>query len=504
MALGRGFASGFLMGMQGARTGLDVYNQAKQRQELEEIANAQTTELAPVADVTYAPIEDGTPAVGTVTDTAPKQFSLLGKTYDTAPTDAQINSARTMAMAGVLKKTNPLEGLRMEQQAAQGQRDTERYGREQKRWAQEDEALAKSKEYDEGRKSVFSGSRFGQNQQTYQKAMQDYQNQLSDYEAAKASGKTGAALGAAPVAPARPEYSVGDALADRAALIDHDAKYGKLDARAFGEFTDILNKVQSEGYEKTLRLAQSGGSLQEVAKSFNASGKVQLDPASVVSDKMVKGKDGVETRVIQFKDGQGNLRTINTVAELDSLGKAGDVFTRFYQGRQDTRAERADQRAGAAESRAATTFTEGQTEKKDKRAAGMAYYKEQNPNATAAELEAVRTGVVQPVPAAKDFKVEMSDVASALGTPAVDAQGKPITDLMTGRQVMNRNPDKEAAFFQWMRDNKITDTNKGLALYMGRSTVQSIATDPRAIAIRDDKNMTPEQKREKLKALGYK
>ncbi|MCP6264563.1 hypothetical protein NL440_26645, partial [Klebsiella pneumoniae] len=74
-------------------------------------------------------------------------------------------------------------------------------------------------------------------------------------------------------------------------------------------------------------------------------GRVQADPANIVSDKMVKRPDGVTTRVIQYKDAQGNVRTVDTVAELDALGKASDVFTRYFQKRQDDRAERADQRA---------------------------------------------------------------------------------------------------------------------------------------------------------------
>jgi hypothetical protein len=69
-----------------------------------------------------------------------------------------------------------------------------------------------------------------------------------------------------------------------------------------------------------------------------------------------------------------------------------------------------------------------------------------------------------------DYKVEMGEVASALGTPATDKDGKPVADLMTGRQVVNRNVDEEQKFFKWMRDNNITDTNRGLAIYLGNKS----------------------------------
>lgn len=287
----------------------------------------QEVELGRIASAAPEDVTVSTPSFSGMTGSYDEQdanvaqskgVKFLGKTYDTAPTDAQMNSARTMAMAGVLKKSNPLQGFQLEQQAMQGQREEDRYQREE--------------DYRKGRQDLFSNTRFGQNQRQYNDAMADYKKKLGDYEGAKASGKTGLDLGIAPVAPTRPDYSVGDSLADRATLISHDAKHGKLDARTFGEFTDMLSKVQNEGYEKTLRLAQSGAPIQEVIKSFNSTGNAQVDANNVVSDKMVKGKGGVETRVIQIKDQNGNIKTINTVAELDSLGKANDVFTRFYQG----------------------------------------------------------------------------------------------------------------------------------------------------------------------------
>jgi hypothetical protein len=71
------------------------------------------------------------------------------------------------------------------------------------------------------------------------------------------------------------------------------------------------------------------------------------------------------------------------------------------------------------------------------------------------------------------YKVEMGEVVQAFGTPALDPEGKPITDMLTGKQVVNRNVGEENKFFTWMRQNGITDTNQGLAIYKaetGKST----------------------------------
>lgn len=109
--------------------------------------------------------------------------------------------------------------------------------------------------------------------------------------------------------------------------------------------------------------------------------------------------------------------------------------------------------------------------------AAVALAKERNPKISGAEQEAIRRGIINPFKEAKEdgYKVEYGDVSSAFSTPAVDANGKPIMDMFTGRQVVNRNPKDEQKFFQWMRANNITDTNKGLALYLGQQNQAAAA-----------------------------
>jgi len=101
-------------------------------------------------------------------------------------------------------------------------------------------------------------------------------------------------------------------------------------------------------------------------------------------------------------------------------------------------------------------------------AARVEIYKEQNPGATPAQLEAVRRGVVDAVPSAKGYKTEAGDVTSLLGKPAVDGKGNPVADPLTGRQMVNRDPTREQEFWNYMRNNNITDTNKGLQLFLAQ------------------------------------
>lgn len=330
---------------------------------------------------------------------------FLGKRTAGHMSEDQQDRARTMAMAGVIGKSDPMAAMRMRREAKSQEREDARWDRTQKEWDRDDAKEADKDEYEKSRRALFSNTRFGQQQAQYADATKQFESAMKTYEANKAAGKSPEDLGPMPTPPRRPEYSIGDSLADRAALVDHDAKYGKLDTRSFGEFSDMLNKVQSEGYERALRLAQSGASAPEIAKAFNASGKVQLDPANIVSDKMVKGKDGVETRVLQFKDQNGDIRTINTVAELDALGKAGEVFSRFYQAEGNRRgneqlqlSRNADARAGENQTAARNDRAKAETEKSDKAEAAVALFREKHPAASEAEINAVRKGIMKAIP----------------------------------------------------------------------------------------------------------
>jgi hypothetical protein len=64
------------------------------------------------------------------------------------------------------------------------------------------------------------------------------------------------------------------------------------------------------------------------------------------------------------------------------------------------------------------------------------------------------------------YKFDGGEVSSALGVPATDARGRAITDPMSGRQVVNRNPEEEVRFAAWMQQNGFTDSNEALPKYL--------------------------------------
>lgn len=456
-----GFADGFRVGWSSVESALKEREREKMRQEISAIADekpqvingytpeqGQTLEDAARSgqynvDIKYKDDGNGnqvfdryvvTPKADPTkpADIVPSQVTdFMGKRVAGTLTDDQIANARMRRTGEVMTKYDPVAGMQMQREArlaeSEAQRsriEQERFDRDKKTWARDDERQRRNDEWEAGRRDVFANTRFGQIQQQHQQAMAQYQDALKTWES---NGRQGPA----PQAPQRADYTTGDSLADRAAVIDHDARYGKLDAKAFGEFTDMLTKVQSEGYEKTLRLAQSGAPLAEVAKAFNATGSTKFDVANVVSDKMTTGPNGVPSRVIQYKDAAGNVRTINTLAELDSLGKAGEVFTRHYAQRADVRAERADQRSASAETRAQDEHTYKRKQAEDKAAAAVAIYKEKNPGATPAELEAVRTSIIEPVTKPGEIKTEFKTPQMGAGGTLVQTNSRDGSSIIT-------------------------------------------------------------------------
>jgi hypothetical protein len=389
MAFSGGFARGFSVG----DTIKKRREEEQQKEEIKKImdtapeqaASAQTT-----ADGMTMLDENDRPVMG------PSKTKFLGKEFDQPLDESQVSAMRNQAIAGVIKKNDPIRGMQLESQLKTEARADKKYNEEE--------------EYNGAKKRAFESTRFGTQQAEYNKAMEDYQSKLKSYEAAKASGKSGPELGLPPSAPMKPEYSVGDSLADQAALFDIDAKYNKLSTEGFAKFAQSMQAVQAEGYGNALRALQNGATIDEIAQSFNQAGKSKIDPASVVSDEIVKSKNGPDTRIIKYKDNNGTVRTINTLAELEAIDKADKVFTRFYQQQTNQRAENADARADRADGRAAAQFNmsvsdrnESKVEKNAKQEAAVAIfienYKKNNPGQepSDAQVNAVRRGIINPV-----------------------------------------------------------------------------------------------------------
>ena len=277
---------------------------------------------------------------------------FLGKRIEGSMTPEQVSGAKFKAMADVVSKYDPLQGMRMQREAKQGERDD-------KRWEREDKQATEDEDYKKGLQTEFAQTAYG-------KRIGDYATQMQAYEQYQAKLKSGAApetLGAPPPMPQRPTYSVAESLADNGRLLAYKASKGKADPAELLQYAERFQKVTEEGYGKALKLAQGGAPLEKVIEQFNQTGSVKLDPAAVVSDQMGPGADGVPARVIKVRDASGNVQTINALSELDAIGQAENYFNRFDKNRtfnlnerrtavSERQADIAERRLGALEARA--------------------------------------------------------------------------------------------------------------------------------------------------------
>lgn len=484
------FSSAFLSGMRAREARDERIKREKMEKEMAGVMSAQPeqstgytaeqgAELERAAqsgqyDIGMKTNDDGTFAGYTVTPKSdPAQTAVvaqqgvtdfLGKRTAGALSADDVTSGRQMALAGVLAKNgDPMAALRLEREAKQGSREDARFEREQKRWEKEDRKDAEDEGYKAERTSAMSNLRFAQNETKYNAAMKEYVEAQKQYEQAKAEGKP---VGVAPTAPQRAEYSIGDSLADRATLLEVEIKHGRANPDQVLAFGEALRNAQDEGYVSALKKLQSGADLTEVAKEFNSTGKVQFDPAAVVSDKTIPGKNGAPpSRVIQFKDANGKVRTISALAELDALDKADKIYTRHFQQRQDDRSERADARDGARLGLAQAKDAREQQEQKEDRETRAALYKERNPEATPAQLAAVRRGILSPTGETEGITSDYKPDSFSAGGKAVQkdkrgnivvteikpdgTQGKTVTIRAPGATAApTEKPDKATAYEQ--------------------------------------------------------
>ena len=451
------------------------------------------------------PTQTGAIAMRGVTD-------FLGNRTAGNLNESQISNARQRAMAGVMMKSDPLTGTRMLRDITRDEREDERFGQEKKQWGQQekqwnrqeqeweraDKDRAREDQYREDRTRLLQTSPAGQ----FQAANAKYEQDMAAYQESLKAGKPGVP----PVAPQRPGPM--QTMAGYAGLIALDYEHGKLNTDGLIQFQEKMRNLEKENYAKALLVAQNGGTPQQIAEAFNEVG-TKIDPKGVTLSR-TKQANGPDLVTLGYKDEKGQTVSTNVMAELEAYDQAKRVYDSFYQGEANRRGNEQLQLSKNADARAGANAAQGQADRAmdaKARTARFNLWREQNPKATPAQIEAAKQGILSPsVPGNGDkYNVEMSDVTSALGSPALDRNGNPRMDPLTGKQMINRDPKREAEFFQWMRDNNITDTNKGIALFMGqKQKATSIATDPRAIAIRDDKSLTVEQKRKKLQELGYK
>lgn len=151
------FGAQFLAGQKFAQGLIDTYRDAQQRRELDEISKAQPVNADFLSDDASAKVQaaaDPTQHIGYDTGIraymatpvladdqmgpaqpveiarAKPMTELFGKRTDGAMTPEQVSGAKFKAMADVIAKGDPIQGMRLQREVKQGERDDKRWERE--------------------------------------------------------------------------------------------------------------------------------------------------------------------------------------------------------------------------------------------------------------------------------------------------------------------------------------------------------------------------------------
>lgn len=420
------------------------------------------------------------------------QYAMLGVKQDTPFTPEQESRARQMAMAGVLEKHGDIEGgSRLRDRVQQADTNAFNMGEAKKRSGREEQLFDWQKgdrdrleqerrtedAYKSERQSLFNSGTYGQKNASFVKSWQQFEQDKAAYDKKLEAGDT---MAVAPVAPQRPTVTVGESLLDHATMLGHDVKYGKADSAALVKFAEMSKQVNDEGYLKSLRLAQSGAPLTQVVAQFNANGSIKLDPASIVSDKQVTREGGVKSRLITFKDQSGQTQTIDTYAEMNSLGKAGELFdqavkihTMANQDRQSANAEKQTSISGGHLAIARANRDDGAPEREAKNAESRLRIKlaETEDPAEQTKLEgkiaALRSGT-------RGASGAGADPAAVKTARALVAAGN-VADMATALEMVTTKPDQthksfvEAALKNMMPADKAVQQANQVMEQMGWS-----------------------------------
>lgn len=459
--LGGGFAQGVMQGQSIFKHYNDQFEQAQQRRDLAEIADAKAVDstgftpdqgkaldnavAAGFDNVTFddknnayvaknAAGESQSFAMGGVTD-------FMGK-RTTAMSDAQKDAARTNAMAEVMGRTNPLAAIQLRGQARRELRDGIRDKREDKQWEQEDAITA----IDNGLGKEFQASLVDAEGKARAATVDDH---LAN------SQKRIAALNAGGHAKAAAEEMQKN-LAWTHAKIQLDGKqrddaFGKA---AFGvangdyaPLQDAYNKYVPDGMKITSMEMGKDGSI-----TMNRTGA----NGAAVEPKVFKNRDEL-------------LATMNLISNPTALyDYAGKEQQRALQLKADARADNADRRAdnadrrsAAADGRSAESHAETMRDKRALRSVRESLALEGDPDASPARLNAYKLGILQ-IPGAEKssakYEFDPVKVQKNFGETSVD--------MGSGKETTKRNAKKEQEFMDWWgRNSGIRNVEEALVKF---------------------------------------
>jgi hypothetical protein len=444
----------------------DTIGRVMQDRDLREIARSKVGEqVGPVPDASMVADPEGAEPT--------KQYTYLGKTYDKAPDDAQQSKARMMAMAGVYDKYgDPERALRI-----RGAADAQAAAAEDRAHVQKIRPLQVA--------SLERGERAAAKAESDATAAKALDADVGKWFEARLSGQDGS----------KREASIDDHLAAAQYRASKLVEAGRVDAagEAIQKYqAGALAKIHMETAQRTDAAAQAAAQLangnfdgvREFYNRFIPDGARVTDVQPTKGGGVVIKREAADGRPMPDQTMQDTgqlLAALNTFRDPMALYQwSQGEFDRNMRARADRRASAAEGRAAAAEGRAQEVHQAGAPGRAVAGQLATLQGTLLDPGATpdarqqaATALQGFKAATNPPKPTAA--KVEGGDVTSLLGDPAVDRGGKPITDPMTGRQMVNRNPAREAEFFQFMRAAGINDTNQGLLVFKSLPEFQTEA-----------------------------
>lgn len=466
--LGGGFAQGMAQGQSIFKTFNDQYERGQQKRELADIASAKSEESTGFTPAQGLQLEElakqgyqidfdkganAYVAKNEAGDTKSIAMSgvtdFLGERTAGSMTQGQQDSARMNAMAGVIGKTDPMRGLQLRSEARREQRSAVRDGREDKLWAQED-AIAS---IDNGLGKEFQKSLTGPDGKPRAATADDYLAQSQKRITSLVAGGHAKAAG--------------DELQKNLALM-----HAKI---------QIDGKQREEAFSKASYAAANGDytPMQDAYNKYVPDGLrvtgVDVGKDGAITMNRTRG-DGSAAEPRKFKNQDELLATMNTLNNPMALYQyAGSEQQRALQLKQDGRADEqlkisksADQRAWAADGRAASSHSAAMDDRQEVRSVREALAREADPNLTPTQLRAIRAGILQTPGADKSnakYEFDPARLHKMFGDTSVDA--------LTGKEMVKRNPAEEKKFLEFMGDNPaIRDLDEGLVKY-NRSKTQA-------------------------------
>jgi hypothetical protein len=299
--------------------------------------------------------------------------------------EGQVSSARQRALAGVIMKTDPVRGAQMV-------RDVTRDERDDKRFAFEDARNQRQQRLDT---ETDADKAF----------MKQLDTEVGDWFKTKTANPDGTQRAATfddhlAASQYRPVRLLAGGKADAAGQVMKE-----YNAQAFAKI-NLDTAQRNEALGKAAG-ALANGDFSQVKDFYN---RFTPDGAQVTN--ITRGKNGEIVIERTTDDGQALppttmkdtgqiLAALSTFKDPMALYNwSQNEFKNNMATRADQRADRADARAGAAAGRAESNEGQANKDKQARVDAGVALFKERNPNATAAELAGVRAGILDAVPKA--------------------------------------------------------------------------------------------------------